>query len=356
MYTSLGAGGFVTRTETIDVRARDGFEWWADMVGDRVMPVAITSPHADRFRGTVSAIQLAQTDVSGFTFSPMSGRRTAAHIRRSDPEDYFLVLVHGSPIGLEQRGNNTLLRAGDMALFDSFHPLSCEFHDEGRLSRLTLLRLPRTALPLPQDRTDRLLATALSSRTGSGALLASYLTGLRAQADRCDPSELPRLGAVALDLCAGLLASQSDSRALLPAETRRQILLARIRAFIDSNLPDPRLGPATVAARHHISVRLLHTLFKEEPETIGATIRGLRLERSRADLADPGLGHRSIGEIAMRWGFRHPADFSRAFRRAYGLPPSDYRRMALVAAAAGAYAGDAEGPAPDVSDAGPSYV
>ncbi|MDV9192792.1 helix-turn-helix transcriptional regulator [Streptomyces sp. SR27] len=123
-----------------------------------------------------------------------------------------------------------------------------------------------------------------------------------------------------------MLATASDSPAPLPAETRQQVLRTRVRAFIDHNLSDPELGPAAVAAHHHISVRLLHLLFHEEPETVGALIRRLRLERSRADLADPLLGHCGIGEIASRWGFRHQADFSRAFRRAYGMAPSDHRR------------------------------
>ncbi|WP_260605774.1 helix-turn-helix domain-containing protein [Streptomyces sp. WAC01280] len=311
---------------TTSVSARDGYEWWAHMVGDLVMPVSISSPYADRFQGSATAIRLEDTDISCFGFSPMSAQRAAAHIRRADPEQYFLFLVHGSPIGIEQRRNNSLLTAGDMAIFDSSHPMSCEFHDERRLSRVSLLRLPRATLPLPQDRVDRLLGAALPARTGSGALLASYLNGLRTQADRCGPAELRRLGGVALDLSAAFLAAASDSPAPLPAETRQQVLRARIRAFIDHNLPDPGLGPAAIAAHHHISVRLLHLLFREEPETVGATIRRLRLERSRADLADPRLGHCGVGEIASRWGFRHQADFSRAFRRAYGMAPSDHRR------------------------------
>nr|WSX47797.1 helix-turn-helix transcriptional regulator [Streptomyces sp. NBC_00974] len=121
---------------------------------------------------------------------------------------------------------------------------------------------------------------------------------------------------------------------------------ARIRAFVDHNLPDLRLGPDTIAAHHHISVRLLHSLFQEEPETVAATIRRLRLERSRADLADPRLSHSKVGEIAARWGFRHPADFSRAFRLAYGMPPSDYRRLALLRGD-----GQTEGPASTLAEA-----
>ncbi|WP_432129447.1 hypothetical protein [Streptomyces sp. bgisy082] len=77
------------------------------MVDDAVMPVAIASPYTDRFRGTATAIRLTDTEVSSFAFSPMAARRDLAHIRRADPEQYFLLLAHGSPIGIEQRRNNT---------------------------------------------------------------------------------------------------------------------------------------------------------------------------------------------------------------------------------------------------------
>ncbi|WP_433258918.1 helix-turn-helix domain-containing protein [Streptosporangium sp. CA-135522] len=50
-------------------------------------------------------------------------------------------------------------------------------------------------------------------------------------------------------------------------------------------------------------------------------MRRRRLENCRADLADPRLRAHSIQDIAARWGFTHATDFSRAFRRAYGMPP-----------------------------------
>ncbi|WP_406511149.1 helix-turn-helix domain-containing protein [Streptomyces sp. NBC_00161] len=311
---------------TNSVSDRDGFEWWNGMVSEAVGAVSITSQHADRFRGAATSLRLPQTEVSSFSFSPMSAQRAPADIRRSDPDCYFLFLVHGSPMGLEQRRSNTLLKARDMALFDTSQSLACEFEDHSRLSRVTLLRLPRTTLPLPPDRIDRLLGTRLSSRTGAGALLAGYLAGLRESTDRCEADELQRLGAIAVDLATVFLASRLGSPPSLPAETRHQALLARIQAFIDHNLADPDLTPATIAVHHHISVRLLHQLFQQQPETVGATIRQRRLERSRADLTNPRIAHRSIGQTAARWGFRHQAHFARAFRLAYGMSPSDFRR------------------------------
>ncbi|MFJ1811107.1 MULTISPECIES: helix-turn-helix domain-containing protein [unclassified Streptomyces] len=319
------ATGLVTTLDTDDIAVADRFGWWHDMVGNEVMPVSLRSPYADRFRGWVEAVGLPHSQVAVFDFSPMTARRLSAHIRRADPEDYFLVLVRDSAIRLEQGRGVACLGPGGMALFSTSRPLSCDFLDHGRPVRLTLLRVPRTLLPLAGGRADRLLAEPLPTETGSGALLSPYLTSLPTTVRASGPAELARLGAIGVDLAASLLAARLGDQEALPAETRRSALLARIGVFIDHHLADPALDPAAVAAHHHISLRTLHQLFQSEPESVAATIRRRRLERCHAELTDPGLRHRTIGETALRWGFRHPADFSRAFRRAYGVPPSEVR-------------------------------
>jgi AraC-like DNA-binding protein len=324
------ADGSVVSATTDRIPVAERFGWWAEMVGAEVMPVTIRSPYPDRFRGSVEAVAMPRSQVAAFRFSPMAARRSPLDIRRHDPEEYYLVLVHGSPIRLEQARGVACLGAGDMALFSTSAPLDCDFLDRGRQTRLTLLRLPRTVLPLAGGRADRLLAEPLTGRagTGSAALLGPYLAGLPAAARACGPAELARIGAVGIDLAATVLAGRLGAHDTLPPETRKAALRARIRVFIEHNLGDPELVPATVAAHHHISVRGLHLLFRHEPETVGALIRRLRLERCRTDLADPAMNHRTIAATATRWGFRHPADFGRAFRRAYGVPPSEVRAKA----------------------------
>lgn len=86
-----------------------------------------------------------------------------------------------------------------------------------------------------------------------------------------------------------------------------------------------------LGAHHHISVRSLHTLFRRQGETMAAPIRRRRLECCHADLTAPRLWRRSIGAIAARWGIVRPADFSRAFRAAYGVTPRELRQAALRA-------------------------
>ncbi|MFJ2946673.1 MULTISPECIES: helix-turn-helix domain-containing protein [unclassified Streptomyces] len=322
---AAAAAGPVVAVDTDDIGVPDRFGWWHDMVDHDVMPVEIRSPHAHRFQGRVESVGLPYGQVAAFDFSPMTARRSPSHIRRQDPEDHFLVLVRDGAVRLEQQRGVACLGPGGMALFSTSYPLTCDFLGGGGPHRLTLLRLPRTVLPLPGGRADHMLAEPLPASSGSGALLGPYLTSLPAAARTSGPAELARLGTIGVDLAGSLLAARYGDPDALPAETRRTALLARINVFIDHHLPDPALDPTAVAARHHISVRTLHQLFQGEPESVAATIRRRRLERCHADLTDPRLRHRTIAETALRWGFERPADFSRAFRRAYGVSPSEVR-------------------------------
>ncbi|MGW2158463.1 AraC-like ligand-binding domain-containing protein [Nonomuraea sp. NPDC001699] len=320
----------VVSASTDAIPRKDRLEWWAHLAAHEVVPTALSSEHADDFHGRVQSIDLSQVRVGDFTMSPLKGRRTPAHISRHDPEGYELFLLHSNANRLRQRGNESLLEAGDMSLFDTSSPYVTEFLDGDRPTRVTLLFLPREALPLTRGQLEPLLATRLRAATGSGALLARYLTGLLEHASGCHPAELPRLGTIGVDLAAAFLAGRLDAGRQLPAESRHRMLAARIDAFIDQHLGDPDLGPSSIAAHHHISVRTLHALFEQRHETVGATVRRRRLERCHADLADPRLRDLPIGEIGMRWGFRNGAEFSRAFRTAYDLSPRDHRRRSLA--------------------------
>jgi AraC-like DNA-binding protein len=99
----------------------------------------------------------------------------------------------------------------------------------------------------------------------------------------------------------------------------------RVRTFIESNLGDPDLSPATVAAAHFISTRYLHILFHEEGESAANWIRTRRLERCRRELKDPVNATRPISSVAARWGFADAAHFSRVFRNFFGETPTSYR-------------------------------
>ncbi|MBQ0866485.1 helix-turn-helix domain-containing protein [Streptomyces sp. RK75] len=115
------------------------------------------------------------------------------------------------------------------------------------------------------------------------------------------------------------------------AADHHRALFARVQSFVWAHLGDPELRPDTIAAAHHISTRSLHRLFRSQGCTVSSWIRRQRLNRARRDLADPKLAHHTIQTIAATWGFTRAADFTRAFRTAYGVPPQDFRTGALRA-------------------------
>ncbi|MGW5674770.1 helix-turn-helix domain-containing protein [Streptomyces sp. NPDC003860] len=109
-------------------------------------------------------------------------------------------------------------------------------------------------------------------------------------------------------------------------------LFKRTQEFIRQNLKDPDLCPDAVAAAHHVSTRHLQRVYQHHGYTVAAFIRHERLDAARRDLADPMQSHRPIHAIATRWGFSHPAVFTRTFRAVYGLSPREYRTHASLVA------------------------
>lgn len=145
------------------------------------------------------------------------------------------------------------------------------------------------------------------------------------------PAEAPRLGMVVVDLVAAWLALELDAEAAVPEESRRRAMAENVQAFIRRNLHDPELSPSAIASAHHISVSYLHRVFSEQSqgETVAAWIRAQRLEKAHRDLANPALHALPIHAVGARWGICRASDFSRAFRAAYGLSPSEHRHQAL---------------------------
>ncbi|RSS54738.1 AraC family transcriptional regulator, partial [Streptomyces sp. WAC06614] len=193
-----------------------------------------------------------------------------------------------------------------------------------------VLRFPKRLLPLPERDVRQVLAVPVPARDGAGRLLVGLLVGVCEEGHALTADDGIRLQHTVLGLTAAVLADHLGSRRALPADARQRVLYARIRDYILGRLADPALTPAAVAAAHQISLRSLHRLFQPYGEPVGAFIRRQRLEHARRDLADPAQAASTVHAIAARWGCVRPADFTRAFRGAYGMPPGAFRALALA--------------------------
>jgi AraC-like DNA-binding protein len=105
----------------------------------------------------------------------------------------------------------------------------------------------------------------------------------------------------------------------------RNVRTQSVLTYIEAHLGDPDLSCRTIAGRHRISERHLRNLFMELGSSPSEWIWRRRLERAREDIVDPSMTALSVTDICYRWGFKHAAHFSRAFKARYGCPPSEAR-------------------------------
>ncbi|MFE5161295.1 helix-turn-helix domain-containing protein [Streptomyces sp. NPDC056697] len=324
----------VTGLQIDDIPPEERFAAWRALCELTAIPMELRSDHEHDFRASVrGGVSLGEVMLTSTSVPSLRNERTAAHIRRSDPELYHLRLTLRGESDVRHGDTEATVGAGQLMLTSTSTPYVavCE---RGRVDGMSITLRP-SLLPFPAAELNRLLGRRLSGRSGIGAMLADFLTRLAAESDRYGPADAPRLGTVAVDLLNAMLAHELDAGAearaenRLTPESRRRTLRLRIEEFVRQNLHSPGLTPASIAAAHHISLRYLYRLFEEQGHTVAAWIRAQRLERCRRDLADPALGDTPIHVIAARWGFSHAADFSRAFRGAYGVPPRDFRHTAL---------------------------
>nr|WP_260848669.1 helix-turn-helix domain-containing protein [Streptomyces sp. SLBN-118] len=310
-----------------DVPAADRLDYWAERVGQTHAPVRMSSDHAHDFRATQRVLDLGAVSVWPATFQQLVIRRTPKLIRQSDPELYHLSLVVGGTGIGRWDGHEAVYRPSDLHINDTSVPW--EIRTGSAPVTAVGLEVPKSLLALPHGVTGRTIPRRVPAGAGIGALLTQFLTQLIADTTPYQPSDGARLGTVLTDLVAALFAHTLEAESVLPPDTHRRTLVLRIKNFIQEHLHDPQLTPAVIAAAHHISISYLHRLFEDEEATVAAWIRLRRLEAARRDLTDPALQSTPIHAIAARWGFFRAADFSRAFRTAYNLPPKDYRHHAM---------------------------
>jgi AraC-like DNA-binding protein len=105
---------------------------------------------------------------------------------------------------------------------------------------------------------------------------------------------------------------------------RHSPLLARAALHVLRNSADSAYGPERLARDMGMSRRSLYMRLAASGMTPGGLIRRTRLDRAREDILQDRT--RSLLDIALANGFGDGAGLSRAFRIAYGYPPSELRR------------------------------
>ncbi|MFG2881111.1 helix-turn-helix domain-containing protein [Streptomyces sp. NPDC048297] len=306
---------------TRSVPARESLDFWHDAVLANLVGMDIAT-ESSTYDATMRTDHLGDLQITTVECDPGHVHRAPRFIARGDGRHVFVALQSTGRAQVEQDGRTTELRAGDIAFFETIRPFHTTFPER---FRLRIFAVPRHLLHRPESDLEQLTARALRPVDGDGlsTLLGPMMERLADTSEAYATPVAERLAEGVIDLMAAAAADRlSADPAELPSADR--VLLQRIRTFVRWNLPDPGLTPRLIADEHGISVRYLHRLFETEGTTLCKWIRELRLHECRRELTARAPGSVSLGQIARRWGFTTPSQFSKAFRGSFGLSPTDW--------------------------------
>lgn len=294
--------------------------YWREALSRTFTAVDIVVPD-DVYSGTIRTSRLGHLQVVTVECDSLRAVRTPRLIARGNAENLIVRLQGKGVARLEQDGREAYLQAGEIVIYDMARPHRMDFPE--RLQTKSIL-LPRRLLGLSESDLRQITASPLRSDMALGGLLSVLLSRLPDTAETFRPRTGELLARNVVDLLT-VLADEQLGRISEGTPSGDAVLLLRIRTFIGRHLADPDLTPEVIARAHHISLRYLHKIFEGEDTTVSRWIQGRRLEACRRDLLHREAAHRTIVAVAHRWGFTSAAHFSRVFRAAYGMSPSEWR-------------------------------
>lgn len=247
--------------------------------------------------------------------SPQMIERTPALVAAQNLDHVVLRLYTSGQTNIGVGGRTTEIVEESFVVFDLSQPIVSETKGMTGLN----LAVPRRYF---EDRIGdvsawhgQVVPTASSPVT---RLMADHFRNVSLCLREASPAQMSHIIPATIALGNAMFLSERDS-----AYNRQAVTGIAIRQFIEEQLT--RVDAEMVMARFGISRTPLYKLF-EGDGGLYAYIRNRRLARAMQILAQPGERKPQIATIGYALGFENDRVFSRAFRRKYGLNPSEVDR------------------------------
>jgi AraC-like DNA-binding protein len=239
-------------------------------------------------------------------------KRTPARIRADQRDIHSFSLQISGTAALRSDAGTTIKRPGDLYLLDFARPFERVITPGSEIS----LSVPREWLPAE---TGKLHGCSLTR--GVGSLLSDYLMSLYNTLAQLTRHDVPHIVRATTELLKASLHPELDT--LAAAQTPiRDLLLQRIRRYIDDHLLQPDLTPASICRDVGLSRAMLYRLF-ESGGGVMREIRQKRLYRVHQVLSSPHRPAERIRDIAWRHGFTDEKYFYRIFKAEFGHTPGE---------------------------------
>lgn len=291
---------------------------WRDRVG-HVIDLNLTKEQVARpFAAAIDRYLVEDMVFTDCRCDGVNLHRTVARISTDAMRHYvFQVFIGGNAGLVEGRRRNPTPRHGGILLTDLGQPARLVRDPSHALSFFMPRPLMDAVFPDAESAHGRIV----EANTPMTMLAVEHVTVLARELPRMTPEQ----ATPALREAIHLLVAAFRKAARLEGDARsatRNAMLARARRLIDHGAHQPDISPTGLLAAMNISRPSLYRLFEHEGG-VHAYIRKRKLRAAASELVRfPNL---PVIEIAYGLGFSSASDFTRAFRRAYGMSPSDLR-------------------------------
>jgi AraC-like DNA-binding protein len=239
---------------------------------------------------------------------------------------WLLMIQEEGVCEVGQGERTTKLSPGDIGFLDTSRPYEVTFP---RSFRQGILKMPAALFGDIAPKGDDLAGAVLPGDMTLTAIARHNLLLLKHSAAAIEPIFLPAAANCAIDhLALAMRARRGVGLTKIAAHSASAYML-RADAYISDHLHDSELSVEEVAQSAGISTGHLQQLYRARGLSVAQSILDRRLDHCCKELADPSRSDESVTSIAFRWGFSESSSFSRAFRRAFGVSPRQYRRNHL---------------------------
>lgn len=300
-------------------------ELWRQFISETFVELDCDGMSSENFFGELRARSVGGLGISTITTDAYDVFRTDKSISKSTNDDFIVSVQTAGSATIRQLDREVTLMPGDFTIYDSTMPY--HLHFANRLSQL-VIKVPREHLKKHLQSPETLTALHINGEKGISRVTTKFAQSLFSETDCLSIETQSQLADNFVTLLTSSIREATSQMERAPRNKAAQLL--RIKQYINQNLRDPNLDLQQIAARHNISERYLHTLFKKEGLTPSRFIWAERLKLARIDLSNALLSHRNISEICFSWGFSDTGHFSRAYKKKYGISPREYRKLTLL--------------------------
>jgi AraC-like DNA-binding protein len=249
-------------------------------------------------------------------------RRDSAMIRRDHLDHWNIAIgLGGAATGLEAGHQNHTVPSGVPFILSLGTIVSSEREADERVQ----LYFTRDQFPSLNPLLDR--ASGHPLNTPLGHLLADFMLLLERNLPTMNAEDQPGLSAALQAMLAACISPTQDR--LAEAEMLTQLTqMERIRVAVRRRIASSRLGPAMLCRDVGVSRSQLYRILESEGG-VARYIQHFRLQEAFARLGDAAADS-TVATIATEHGFCDASSFSRAFRREFGVTPTEVRAAAKI--------------------------